>query len=78
MCSSGSERTWAASPHSARKGTADIDASWPGGHDFSCHGSKFDLAGRVCKKVPAPTHLVVPPYHFASNSALVIGADLKA
>lgn len=58
-------------------GTADIGASWPGGFYCPCHGSKFDLAGRVFKNVPAPTNLVVPPYHFASDSSLLVGVDPK-
>lgn len=56
-------------------GAADIGASWPGGFYCPCHGSKFDLAGRVFKNVPAPTNLVVPPYHFASSSILRVGVD---
>jgi ubiquinol-cytochrome c reductase iron-sulfur subunit len=59
-------------------GAADIGASWPGGFYCPCHGSKFDLAGRVFKNVPAPTNLVVPPYEFASESALLIGVDATA
>ena len=58
-------------------GSPDIGASWPGGFYCPCHGSKFDLAGRVFKNVPAPTNLTVPPYQFASDSTLVIGADAK-
>lgn len=58
-------------------GSADIGATWPGGFYCPCHGSKFDLAGRVFKNVPAPTNLVVPPYHFASESNLLIGVDPK-
>jgi ubiquinol-cytochrome c reductase iron-sulfur subunit len=54
-------------------GASDLGASWPGGFYCPCHGSKFDLAGRVFKNVPAPTNLVVPPYHFASASRLLIG-----
>ena len=50
-----------------------LKAGWPGGFFCSCHGSKFDLAGRVYKGVPAPTNLEVPPYHFASKNMLVIG-----
>jgi len=50
-----------------------IDASWPGGFFCSCHGSKFDLAGRVYKGVPAPTNLEVPPYHFKDKDTLVVG-----
>ncbi len=59
-------------------GAADLGASWPGGFYCPCHGSKFDLAGRVFKNVPAPTNLVVPPYHLASDSTLTIGLDPKA
>ena len=57
-------------------GAPDIGASWPGGFYCPCHGSKFDLAGRVFKNVPAPTNLTVPPHQFASDSKLVIGADV--
>ena len=59
-------------------GAADIGASWPGGFYCPCHGSKFDFAGRVFKNVPAPTNLAVPPYHFASDTTLLIGVDAKA
>ena len=48
---------------------------WQGGFFCPCHGSKFDLAGRVCKNVPAPTNLVVPPHAYLSDSRLLIGAD---
>ncbi len=58
-------------------GAADIGASWPGGFYCPCHGSKFDLAGRVFKNVPAPTNLVVPPHHFTSAGSLLIGVDPK-
>jgi ubiquinol-cytochrome c reductase iron-sulfur subunit len=56
-------------------GSPDIDAQWPGGFFCPCHGSKFDLAGRVFKNVPAPTNLTVPPHRFLSETALLIGAD---
>ena len=59
-------------------GAADIGESWPGGFYCPCHGSKFDFAGRVFKNVPAPTNLAVPPYHFASDTTLLIGVDAKA
>ncbi len=52
---------------------ADIGASWPGGFYCPCHGSKFDLAGRVFKNVPAPSNLEVPPHHYAGESTLLIG-----
>ena len=54
---------------------ASVDANWSGGFFCACHGSKFDLAGRVYKKVPAPTNLVVPPYYFKDKHTLVIGAE---
>lgn len=59
-------------------GAADIGASWPGGFYCPCHGSKFDLAGRVFKNVPAPTNLVVPPHHFVADARLLIGVDPNA
>jgi ubiquinol-cytochrome c reductase iron-sulfur subunit len=56
---------------------SDLGDDWPGGFFCPCHGSKFDLAGRVYKGVPAPTNLVVPPYQFLTDSRLLIGADEK-
>jgi ubiquinol-cytochrome c reductase iron-sulfur subunit len=53
-------------------------ADWKGGFFCPCHGSRFDLAGRVFKGVPAPTNLVVPPYKFLSPSRLLIGDDSGA
>jgi len=55
----------------------DMGPEWEGGFYCPCHGSKFDLAGRVYKGVPAPTNLVVPPYKFVSDSTLIIGEDKK-
>lgn len=52
-----------------------LQPGWPGGFYCPCHGSKFDLAGRVFKGSPAPTNLVVPPYSFSSPGQLVIGRD---
>lgn len=49
--------------------------AWPGGWFCHCHGSKFDLAGRVFRNVPAPTNLVVPPHHYATETRIVIGTD---
>ncbi len=51
---------------------------WPGGFFCPCHGSTFDLAGRVYKSVPAPTNLVVPPHSFLSDTRIVIGVDQGA
>ena len=56
-------------------GAADLGANWPGGFFCPCHGSKFDLAGRVFKTVPAPTNLEVPAHHFAGANRLLIGVD---
>ena len=59
-------------------GAADMGADWPGGFFCPCHGSKFDLAARVFKGVPAPTNLVIPPYQFLGDAKLLIGVDAKA
>jgi ubiquinol-cytochrome c reductase iron-sulfur subunit len=52
-----------------------LGASWPGGFRCPCHGSRFDLAGRVFIGSPAPTNLRVPPYSFSTENTLVIGLD---
>lgn len=52
-----------------------VGSAWPGGFYCPCHGSKFDLAGRVYKGSPAPTNLVIPPHQFSGGSRLVIGFD---
>jgi ubiquinol-cytochrome c reductase iron-sulfur subunit len=51
---------------------------WPGGWLCPCHGSTFDLAGRVFKNKPAPDNLEVPPYKFLSDTRLLIGEENKA
>jgi ubiquinol-cytochrome c reductase iron-sulfur subunit len=56
-------------------GDVTVSADWPGGFFCPCHGSKFDLSGRVFKDVPAPTNLVVPPYRFVSDTRILIGAE---
>jgi ubiquinol-cytochrome c reductase iron-sulfur subunit len=56
-------------------GATDLGADWPGGFFCPCHGSRFDMAGRVFKGVPAPLNLVVPPYRFVGESTLVVGDD---
>jgi len=48
---------------------------WFGGFFCPCHGSRFDLAGRVYKGVPAPTNLRVPPYRFIRDDVIMIGAE---
>jgi ubiquinol-cytochrome c reductase iron-sulfur subunit len=54
-----------------------LGADWTGGFFCPCHGSKFDLAGRVFKDVPAPTNLEVPKYQFVTDTRLLIGDDGK-
>jgi len=56
-------------------GAADLSPEWPGGFYCPCHGSKFDLAGRVFKNVPAPLNLEVPPYTYLSETRLLIGEE---
>jgi len=55
---------------------ADLGPDWLGGFYCPCHGSKFDLAGRVFAGVPAPTNLTVPPYTFINESTILIGSDM--
>ncbi len=52
---------------------ADLGPEWVGGFFCPCHQSKFDLAGRVFRGMPAPTNLVIPPYKFLSDAKIVIG-----
>jgi ubiquinol-cytochrome c reductase iron-sulfur subunit len=54
---------------------ADLGAAWKGGFFCPCHGSRFDLAGRVYQGVPAPLNLVIPSYKFLSDTTLLIGDD---
>lgn len=56
-------------------GAADLGPNWPGGYFCPCHGSKYDLAGRVYQGVPAPLNLPVPPYRYVGNSMLRIGEN---
>jgi ubiquinol-cytochrome c reductase iron-sulfur subunit len=55
-----------------------LPADWEGGFLCPCHGSTFDMAGRVFKDKPAPDNLEVPPYMFVSDTRLIIGEDKKA
>ncbi len=55
----------------------DMGPDWPGGFFCPCHGSKFDLAGRVFKGSPAPINLVVPPHKYISETVVRIGEDGK-
>jgi len=52
-----------------------LPADWQGGFLCPCHGSTFDMAGRVFKNKPAPDNLEVPPYAFLSDTRLIIGVD---
>lgn len=52
-----------------------LEASWEGGFYCPCHGSKFDLAGRVYKGVPAPKNLEVPPHTYKADAVITIGVD---
>lgn len=51
---------------------------WPGGFYCPCHGSTFDLSGRVYAGVPAPINLEVPPHHYVNNQTVIIGEDPKS
>ena len=62
--------------HRPDVGAADMGGeSWMGGFFCPCHGSKFDLAGRVYKGSPAPTNLVIPPHQYQSDDVILIGVD---
>ncbi len=69
-CSPGEKFTPGAQP--------SLPANWEGGFLCPCHGSTFDMAGRVFKNKPAPDNLEVPQYMFLSDSRIVIGEDKKA
>ena len=55
-----------------------FDSNWQGGFFCPCHGSRFDLAGRVVRGVPAPDNLPVPPYEFVSDTVVAIGQEETA
>ncbi|RJG03497.1 ubiquinol-cytochrome c reductase iron-sulfur subunit [Noviherbaspirillum sedimenti] len=57
---------------------ADLGQDWPGGFYCPCHGSKFDLAGRVARNVPAPHNLEIPPHEYVSDTRLLIGKDSQS
>ena len=53
----------------------DLGPDWPGGFYCPCHGSRFDLSGRVFKSMPAPINMEVPPYRFINKQVILIGED---
>jgi ubiquinol-cytochrome c reductase iron-sulfur subunit len=56
----------------------DLGPDWKGGFFCPCHGSRFDLAGRVFKGVPAPTNLVIPKHTYISDTLILVGEDKGA
>ena len=59
------------------QGDVTVEAGWPGGFFCPCHGSKFDMSGRVFKEVPSPTNLPVPPHKFVRDTRILIGTDAE-
>ena len=53
----------------------DLGPDWQGGFFCPCHGSLFDLAGRVYKGVPAPLNLAVPPHRYVDSTTIVVGEE---
>ncbi|WP_372739616.1 ubiquinol-cytochrome c reductase iron-sulfur subunit [Neptunomonas sp.] len=56
-------------------GPQAFDANWVGGFYCPCHGSRFDLSGRVYKGSPAPTNLVIPPHKYEGDDIIIVGVD---
>ena len=56
-------------------GDPTLGPTWPGGFRCPCHGSRYDMAGRVFEGAPAPYNLVVPPYSYRNTTTLVVGLD---
>lgn len=56
----------------------DLGSDWVGGYYCPCHGSRFDLSGRVFKGSPAPTNLVIPPQKFEDDNIIIIGVDQES
>ena len=63
------------SPSAKMEAGGDMGEQWTGGFFCPCHGSKFDLAGRVFKGSPAPINLVVPPHKYMADNTILIGVD---
>ena len=53
----------------------DLGDQWDGGFFCPCHGSKFDMSGRVYAGVPAPTNLEIPPYRYIDDATIIVGED---
>lgn len=66
------------SPSAKLEAKGDMGENWTGGFFCPCHGSKFDLAGRVFKGSPAPTNLVIPPHQYLTETTLLIGEKVEA
>lgn len=66
------------SPSAKLEANGDMGENWTGGFFCPCHGSKFDLAGRVFKGSPAPTNLIVPPHEYLTETTLLIGERVEA
>ncbi len=62
---------------SFRPEAGSVNKEWPGGYFCPCHGSKFDLAGRVYRNVPAPTNLVIPPHRYLDDNMIQVGVDTE-
>lgn len=58
------------------KGTQSMPKDWAGGFQCPCHGSNFDMAGRVYKNMPAPTNLTIPPHKYISDSKILLSLTL--
>jgi ubiquinol-cytochrome c reductase iron-sulfur subunit len=70
--------TWVARRPSVRKSRPRIlGKDWVGGYFCPCHGSHYDLAGRVYKSQPAPLNLPVPPHSYETDDIIVIGVDTE-
>jgi ubiquinol-cytochrome c reductase iron-sulfur subunit len=57
---------------------ADLGPDWRGGFFCPCHGSSFDMAGRVYKGVPAPSNLPVPPHQYLTDTRIEVGVDTES
>lgn len=61
-----------------RPDVGELGSEWPGGFYCPCHGSRFDMSGRVFKGVPAPLNMQVPPYQFVDDNTILIGVDSQS